>query len=541
MGVYGEEFRPISLRNGMWDSGMPIIGQGFVKECINMVPNEAGFLELRGDITTINGASVWCASETVVSGNSFPYNRINNPSYLGGEGYSKVAFVSGTYDETPGVNPTVAAIVIKTGGDYLVPPYPMTASRVPYVPAGRITGGNVYSLYLNRLYCGADYRISGWNFNTASAVVETAIVGAPVGVLDLKFFKDRMFALGSGRTRIYYTNTISVGGYPETWDTAANFFDLPTSTTSEILGWEILNNMMYFYTREGVFSLQVMGLPTNWVLKKINESVSVNNESSVCVNNERMYYVADNDVYQFNGYGAPVKISSPISEIVSKYEGVGIFAFGKGVILCLQNYSTYTAGPNIYNRIASTKNLYFNGNGWSEIKIKGFDTWSVNKTALSKIIYGKRATGTAFEFLSVSSGAPTDLTYNYRYFEDGLYGSEEIDMSVIVDHHEGQDHKETRIKYGYLESQLQSTNPLYCSTAVDGAALGAEETISPPVAGITDHVYYPKISMPQYNRRLKVKIRGTLPIATVDGNPFQLRSIGLVFNTARNRPEAADG
>lgn len=234
-------------------------------------------------------------------------------------------------------------------------------------------------LYKDRIYAansaGSWYRITGWGAFTAlvpTALTETLLPGANNnGMSNLTgqfVFKDRLFCYRDNR--VWYTDVATAGGYPETWDSTLNFFDLPSAGSPAIWNAFIINNLVYLFTEDGVYTLQVYGTPDNWVVRKLRDDIVIYHHYAACVNNGVIYFANYGGVFAFNG-DQLVEIGQPLSYLFqnfSTFTGYGVSSFADGITLTIQKYQDGL--PTFSKYVLSSSSVYyFDGEVWSEFQI----------------------------------------------------------------------------------------------------------------------------------------------------------------------------
>lgn len=237
--------------------------------------------------------------------------------------------------------------------------------------------GNVVGMcaYLGRLYvneAGSIKYLTSFDWS-AGTVTETAAASSPgVTTRGLFVFKDRMWCWDD--TKIYFTDVpTSPGGYPEAW--GSNFIVIGAH---EGLGkiWNIVpvGTNLYVFTGSGLYSIAVIGTPTNWVIRSIDKTVRVNHQNSVLEHQGYIYFVDVEGVKVTNG-GEVKTISDSIRDVfeiqvANHYFFWKLVPFEDGMIVCRQSVTiagSYPSAAN-YKDITYTKLYYtdFENINWTE-------------------------------------------------------------------------------------------------------------------------------------------------------------------------------
>lgn len=581
--IYGEETETIDFSKGLWITDSKDLHPGYCSTLRNLIVTPNGTLWPRPSFLNVFASYVSSWFGTKANAGSFaPYrsqaywNRfVTRPSVLKvvGSSFDVPVFIE-SHDNL-GVSGAGARNLrtvnrAVTTGRYLSKENHQLANGLPV---------SNYIQYSDRIYAyftsSGIRRISGWNYNTAANVTltETAIGGSPSFAASiytptlLEVYKDRLFLIDGNK--VYFTEVAAVGGYPETWNPSTNFIILPVTS---IVNSFIFNNIMYLFTTNGVWTLQVQGAPEAWLLKQINESICTSHMGGSCFNDGVFYYSQLNEIYAFNGYDRPISISQPINEYLLKCRGIGVFAFERGCIVCAEIYIPDPTDTD-FALVGETKLFYFNGATWCEIDFNYSDNENyISSIVGTSILVSSDLTNqrpSTFITILQTDGA----TYAMRtYFVDSLnYVGDALTMGPtdgtitatipirweLVPAPISKDFlKEKRHKRGYLSLLSTAEDyPIDYSISVDGAEFT-------PVGELQlekefpseDRNFLVQFEVDTFARRLQMKFQGwiTQPSPTtglvsnvvgisVNSAPLEITSLSIIGNTGRNEAEDASG
>lgn len=596
--IYGEESEEIVFNNGLWISESSEIPAGFAFSLKNLIVTPKGTLVPRKSMIGAfsEAVSVVATEEIYVDDvlpyRSFPYYPMfyTKPSVLNPN--SALTNIPIFIEPHPTISAAVTVNIravngrVDSAGDY--------ASKINHRLANGYPASN-WVQYSDRIYAffsGVGVKkLSGWDFTTASNVslTETLIAGSPnlstisysyVTFLDL--YKDRLFlTIGN---RVYYTDTAAPGGYPETWNTASGFFTVASPSISYTT---VFNNIMYLFTPTGVWSLQVNGPPASWLLRKINETINVNHAGAVCFNQGLFYYIANNnDIHAWNTQDNPNHISGPIDEYLATCQGVGIFAFEDGCIVCAETYKpseggyngsggTYSADPT-KAVLEQSRLFYFDGNVWTELTLFDQDvlaapgfTVIIGSSVLVQSTFTNQKPAT---YLTVLSGMFGDYPYlSQTYYVDPLncWGDADIsdptDGTVTVTKPvvwelvpatlRQETTKNKRVKMGFLNiTSIRDETLVEVQQSIDGNSYEQENPlVLTKEVDTQDRAFLERFEVDTFARRLKIKFVGKIPqyggdnatIPTADQAitipvkeaQIEINSVTLVYNTGRREDE----
>lgn len=208
-----------------------------------------------------------------------------------------------------------------------------------------------------------------YNFTTVPATALSVTDVAAVGVNHLIAFKNRIF--GFTKNRIYFTDLPAIGLYPETWNIAVNFIDLPSYDFDiTIHSVKVYRDKVYMFTDKGVYYLQANGDPLNWAIQLISANFPVYDRDSVCVNKNIIFFTDQSNIYMFDGskferLPDTRGLFYDYAGVAQTYDIVNLFAYEEGFIAVRATYSNnagnYQSGLNeVY---------YYDLNIWSTISV----------------------------------------------------------------------------------------------------------------------------------------------------------------------------
>lgn len=533
--IYGEEDILFSDFKGLWESTTPEkTPNGFCSEFINVVVNESGNIAPRGSFKNCIAAAGAGAGF-----NTGTISATAKPKLL-------------TYP--PGVQFLGAATVnrpIAAAGGYLWNYDAFgTLEKTQYttVVNNPVFHNREWVMYRDNLYscssAASVYKISNWNFAVANsgALTETNVAGSPA-LTGLVFHKSRLF--GWKNQRVYFTDAIAVGGYPETWNTAANFFDLPSTSTPLIHDMFVFNGTLYIFAEDGIYTVSVYGAPTNWVVKLVSSDIVINNKSCVCLAEDGfVYYTTQKNIFVYNGERS-VDIGGPLQAIINKGGPIGVsvsvFPFEKGILANILQYST--DGTRRY--VSNSRVFHFDGKYWSEFTFR-------NGTSQGVMIRNAYVQFPIFGM--VPNTYSTKVSYLQLYYGDysgTVTGNQEIVYYDPDDYAEdftcsvkfpvtASFNMEKRFKYGYLDLYSRLTTLTKADISQGVPSTPDTLTMSPVT---DDKNYLLRFKLPQIVRRLSVKLSmAILASSALRGEPpFEIKQMGLVVNTGRKEPDGVSG
>jgi hypothetical protein len=397
-------------------------------------------------------------------------------------------------------------------------------------------------MYRDRIYafCSTDSaikRLTGWSFTGASALTETTCGVTPTAILGMFFFKARLFAWYNNR--IFFTDEISAGTYPETWNTGTNFLDLPSDGSPTIHNIFTIDNTLYVMSEDGVYTVLVYGTPSNWIVRKINERIITTSKFDSCISADNViFFKTSESIYAYNREKI-VEIGGPVKKALQERGTVAvvsaIFTSELGLFLSVQKLGS----GGTYYTLEGASTYYFNGNGWTKIvlgsntflsvsqcfgarDILALSNWSSSRITYVSFIYGTAQGSLTTEFLYLAEN-------NYIETMSCIF-SIPVREALI---------KEKKIKSGAIDlySRLASIFKTNISQGLDSPS-SSEDTLTLSATS-TDKNFFKRFKTPQMIRRLTIKFRQeiTSGAAIVGTPPFQVKSIVLFSNTHRNEPD----
>jgi hypothetical protein len=429
-----------------------------------------------------------------------------------------------------------------------------------------------YVQYSDRIYAWWQnvgvHRIGGWNFTntTANTVLTRTLIAASPNIpaasyswnAFLDVYKDRLFL--SVGNRVYFTETAAPGGYPEIWDIATNFLILPVASIYKTF---VFNNILYFFTSNGIWTLQVNGPAESWILKLLTPTISVIHEQGVALNGVTFYYTMNNDIFAYNGLQEYVKISDPIEEYLRTCHAIGVFAFEDGCLICTEQFEPTVADSNV-STIKNTRLFYFNQQVWTEVTIPMPDpndlTIVVGSAVQIAADISNQRPSTYFTVLQGHSSNLSVVTYfvdrehnmGDDLAPDATYVYDTVrvtpvtwDFTVSFNPNAL---KEKRIKYGFLDVKSDSADyELDMFANIEGK--GFFPLTSLPLqkeCPTEDKNYYVQFPVDNFARRLDLRTSGTINWTgpaeiPVVPSPLEIKKMSLIFNTSRTEEKYVGG
>lgn len=244
------------------------------------------------------------------------------------------------------------------------------------MPVASLSGA--LAVYNETLYVGSTTGVFKFDVvNFPTALVETAIPSSPVNLLKIITHKSRLFGFagisgGPTSNRLYFTDAPAVGTLPETWNPTVNFIDFngPGGKTTI---WDIvsINNYIYVFTDNGLFSLYTSGAPSNWIVRLVNPNVSVRYLSQVVTSGSLIYYVTEEGVFVTDGFD----FRDLSQQLTEHFKGIlqltpslySISIYDAGLLLRVNNSSNTSAGKFYYT---ATDKIT-----WTEITFTEFNNY----------------------------------------------------------------------------------------------------------------------------------------------------------------------
>lgn len=533
--IYGEETLKIPMNRGLWyNRANDSIPEGYCSEFVNLLVDDIGNVIPRGAFRP-----VILTGDGVTPGVTGAYTFLS-------------AFITENRFRPVGGYGTNTTAFLDTWNKYAVN-YRGSIAQKAFNNVNLDTGyAGPLVQYRDRFYfvtAGGIRRFSGLSFvapaTTAAAYTEAVVEATITSLSGLIFHKTRLF--GWIDNRVKFTDEVTVGGYPETWNVAANFFDLPSDGAPTIHAMFNINGMLYIFSEDGVYTASIYGSPVNWTVKAYDKSLLINDPRKICQSRNGIVYYSDGStVYAYNGERS-IEVGQPIKDALRYPESSGgiahkIFPFENGIIV---NVLHYTSGGDLM----FGKLYYFDGNLWTEITIGTNDIIEVGYAFTNPTISGNtlvpdnKSTSTSFlnVFLGSFVGGGTSVVLYYvddkyqDYISDNTYDN--IVCAMTVPAHASVVH-EKRFKYGYLD--LYSDPITLTKDDVSQDITGTPDTL-PLLPLSLDKNYLVKFKLPQLVRRLA--LRFTMDLQGFDSgySPFKLKGLYALMNTHRTEPDELSG
>jgi hypothetical protein len=429
--IYGEEQKQIDISQGLWlDSDLDCVPEGYCPNLVNLVKNPEGSYELRPNFV---GVSDFWSTVAYTLSDAFMINATFPTALAGYTGYT--SYNHSAFDLQP-VNsyaPILAVFEFEAGaaGAYWMCRDGQVTNMTGYGGTGV---PQAFAQYRDRYYTIEKTNTYGnvvcrYDFTAGYALTRTALAtisgASPGGLCDLVAFRDRLFALQYNSTRIYYTDLATTGGYPESWNSGNNFFDLPDSGANVIRAF-IANDRMYIFTTKGVYQLYASGSPSGWQVTPITSDIRIQSYDQVNYVNGVFYYTDKNTVFVYNGsnsiedIGKPLRglfrsrfrdYALPVEGAIQVYDGPSAFKFHpymEGVLMAAYFY-TASGGRLEYSRIP--KYYYHDGGVWTEVQ---FDTdlGGSNRGHYDLLLVGRNK---SFKTATAESYKLNDVLIELRY------------------------------------------------------------------------------------------------------------------------------
>lgn len=537
MAIYDEEVVELAINRGLWETKTPeTIPEGYCSEFENVIVTEQGNVAPRGSFVKGLGA--------LSAGVLFRLFGAATPRYLAFiEHVAEGFYFLGGFGTN---NPTAVNVSANTF-------YNFTRNAFTSATFTTINGYNWETavMYRDRIYaCESTgalgiLRLTGWNFPAgAGALTETAIGVTPLRSSGMFVFKSRIFSWYENR--VSFTDEAAAGGYPETWNTGSNFFDLPSDGSPTIQNMFVINNIIYIFSSDGIYTLQVYGPPSSWTVRKTNTEIITSYPTDSCLASSGVMFFCDGtSVFAFNGEKT-VDIGDPVKEVLRAKEdvgvGYGIFPFESGIVLTVQQqYFVNLGAPNARYEVRSSRVLYFDGSTWSEFTYGDYPILSFCNSFVVPNIrqYGYGRANTTTYFAMTYGNTYNTLTEAVFYYDPDNY-TETIQTRLTAPV-KVKTLNEKNVKYGYLDLYSKITT-LFKSIISQGVS-SAEDTLTLVPASSPDFNYLVKFKAPGIVRRLAIRLRIVVPADgnTVGSFPFQIKKISLVMNTARKEPDGVSG
>lgn len=504
--IYGEEALEVDFSKGLWLNDTKDTPEGYCTELKNLILTPNKELEIRPSFISVFPTDYGASPTYLYASDGVLDTRTYYPMLSLGTSLSRL---------NPEYRSSNVPLIIEhidriSNGQLAVLNNTPTAGNIMSGRVNRITTTFIVTTkfvqYRDRIYLGKDtgiHSISGFLFDgTNPYLTENLIAASPTlsvaSYAACPFFvhKDRLFVCRANR--VYFTEPAALGGYPETWNTASNFIDLPVDFI--YAAYEI-NNTLYFFTGRGTYSLQTYGPPSSWIIKVLDPEISIAGPQEVALaqmssdrysNTGVFYFVNKKQIYIYNGETS-IKISHPVEDELYRANSISIFPYENGIIVSLLYYARYDSGPLDFAVVDSTRVLYFDGEIWSEITMKGYPFIVVQDTLVNVPSRISDETPTTYiTFLYGTSRTSWDKNTFYvsrkSCIGDALTldtPSLDIEASFSTKYIEQAAIKEKRFKHGYIDLYSQLDNITIETEAEDGQSTSDVYNTPQDIRGLT--------------------------------------------------------
>ena len=293
MAVFGEEEVNVPINQGIAPTAGPY-SEKFCPLLKNLILNSDGELVIREDVISVQALSGMSITPIPIATNPVPINRA---------ALDIECFVA---TGIPGVDSPSALVAVQDNAVNRYITWTNSNSSTGAQYAQNITSARAvkaFCQYRDRYYgsnvANTIFRISNFSITPSTNLVITDLVSVS-GVNLLFTFKNRVF--GIAKNRIYYTDLPALGGYPEVWNTALNFVDVPTSDMDlTVYNFAIYKDRVYLFSDRGIYVFLANGSPTNWSIQLVSNEYIIQNRDSVGVNRGFIFFTDQFNVYAFNG------------------------------------------------------------------------------------------------------------------------------------------------------------------------------------------------------------------------------------------------
>lgn len=384
--IYGEEVKTLDISRGLWlTDDLDAVPDGYCANLVNLVATPTGGWEVRPNfIEAANvGQPTLATSAVGTQAESTDYYFTHDLSKAmtswdlqAVETYHPLILV-GTYNSS-----TLAAVfhfLCKDG----------TFGNASLAGVGGVPTS--IAQYRNRHYVTefGSSTIFRYDFTVGYSITRTTIQVLPAlgSISQIISFRDRIFAFSQRESRVFYSDLATTGGYPESWNSGNNFFDLPDSG-AVVREAFVHNDRLYMFTNVGVYQLYASGNPGSWVVMPVTKNIQIQSKGHVALIGESFIYTDMRSVFSYNGgssiveIGTPIKASFrakvndyalPIEGSVQTYNGpssANIYPFQNGFILAQH----FMSGNPTLARVRVSKYYYYDGSVWSEIQFDSDST-----------------------------------------------------------------------------------------------------------------------------------------------------------------------
>lgn len=560
MAVYGEDHWEVDLSKGLFLSPSPdAIPEGFSQKIENLIKNDRSHWETRKGFSFTQHIL-----NSSVDNTSGANNPVTNPipelqkdlvlRYHMVYGGTSVPQLFISYRDNGGSNcfilhqtgrkaiadtvefqtQSFGTTIVADAAQYLDRVYGCAINTGPVVDVFQIS---------NWKYDGTTPALTKTNKQTGFAYPAFNTTCQPV----LVSYANRLF-LGVAN-RVYYTDVPTPGGYPETWNTSTNFFDLPADNTGTpvIFNMIQLNGLLYFFTDKGIFVLNARGVTSNWTVNFITESIKVVSKHSVALVSGLFIATDRKNLFSFSGSKVSI-LGQQVRYLFDIYNSFSIIPFEKGFMLACRYFQAssnnwvYANPPGgLAASWPQNKTFYFDGSVWSE-----FITNSAGNSI--DVITGNTGKGKSAkdtENISyVGYFDPTNVRYGWMYYDRAAFvdavGGSNTAINVKLETRDiipGIESMWVTNKQGTVKVHSLIT-PVTINTYKNGTTT-VISTVSEALTNQGDNNYRVKFTGVEMATRMSVEVSATAGSpATIfntdlpDSVPcFSIKSIILVGNT----------
>lgn len=343
--IYGEETIPISFGQGVFTADLPsAIPDGYCAETRNLIPvgtsveSRFGFKKSSVDFDEAVGAS----------------NLLTSFTYFGATGDSDAPIMIWGSD-FGGVNQYIHFLregsqFSNPGGGLVADGYFNATISDDFV--GAVNYNGTYYLFLS----SGVHKITSLNWAVPSYAM-SSVVGSPGSSIAPIHFFDRLWTAQGNK--LYWTDAISSpGALPETWSTSANFVSIVGENgPGKIYKILPLNSRIFIFTSQGLFALTVVGQPTQWYLRPIDDKAIVNTPDCAFEIGGLIYFISIYGVFVTDGTSNAIKLSGPIENFFLAGN------FERGVTSPSKRSNLYRINYHDGGLIISISNVFVDGIG----------------------------------------------------------------------------------------------------------------------------------------------------------------------------------
>lgn len=414
--IYGEEIFRIPVGQGMYTSELASnIPDGFAQKAFNVVAT-GDSLENRVGLRPSSVA--WHQNNnTLISGDAFRIQELDRRGDLPAMGWISYD-VSFNYS----LNFIRAAGGVAGGDGFMQVAMPIGAG-------GMCNYNGVH--YFSTFDAAKMYKITGFNWVadsiTYSSIPSAAGIGSPR--LDSIFtFKDRLW--GIYNNLLYFTETATVGGLPETWAATNYVIFAGPRGYSRIMCVVPLRNKLIVFTETGAFTLLVEGEPDSWILRILDVKSSSTYPQCAFESKGIVYFVNTEGVWATDG-NSVAKLSGTIEDQFFLSQGSrlhSIASYEDGMIVSVTRLTSTAHADSVNSKIFYSK---LDPVGWTEWNIDSGDgtanAFGANRlvqvlTVSPKVVTFLNVDPVSFALVGVTDsieGVPQSVRYQLIIFDGG--------------------------------------------------------------------------------------------------------------------------